>query len=91
MRRFMSGTLDDYLATKIAKKKALIDAYENAAEKIALGTMQSYTFDTGQTNQQVTKINLIKLTDAIDALYNQLVTLEARLTGCGVVIVRPAW
>lgn len=83
----MNGT---YLGARIAKTKELIEAYEDATLALA-GGAQSYTFDTGQTRHTVTKFDLEKLNAMIDTLYNRLAMLEARLTGSGVVNVRPGW
>jgi hypothetical protein len=69
---------------------AQIIAYEDAITALA-GGVQSYSLDTGQTRQTVTKLDLSALQKAIDAMYNRLVTLEARLNGSGTVTTRPAW
>jgi len=80
-----------FLADRITAIKAAIIAYEDAI--IALGTagVQSYTLDTGQTRQTVTRLEVSSLQRTVDRLYNTLATLEARLTGCGTVHARPAW
>jgi hypothetical protein len=80
-RTFIQGRID---ATK-----AQIIAYENAATALA-GGVQSYTLDTGQDRQTVTRLELRSIQKTIDQLYNRCVTLEARLNG-GTVIGRPGW
>lgn len=75
---------------RITATKAMIIAYEEAATALASG-VQSYTLDTGQSRQTVTKLDLIGIQTTIDSLYNRCATLEARLNGSGAVTVRPAW
>lgn len=80
-----------YIVEKITATKAQIDAYEAAV--LALGTaggIQSYTLDTGQTRQVVTRADLSSLNTMIDRLYNRLAVLQARLNGGG-LIGRPGW
>lgn len=62
--------------------RALIIEYETAALGLTQNTIQSYTIDTGQTKQTVTRSNLYSMTLALEGLYNRAATLEARL-GCG--------
>jgi len=80
-RAFIQGRID---ATKTQ-----IVAYETAAEALASGSVQTYTLDTGQTRQTVTRLNLTELQNTIDRLYNRCATLQARLTGGNTVQVRP--
>jgi hypothetical protein len=79
-----------FIQARIDSTKAQIVAYEDAVTALA-GGVQSYTLDTGQTRQTVTKLDLSALQKALDAMYNRLVTLEARLNGSGTVTTRPAW
>ena len=81
-RTFIQGRID---ATKLQ-----IVAYEDAAFALA-GGVQSYTLDTGQSRQTVTKLDLGAIQKNIDSLYNRCATLQARLTGNGTVTVIPAW
>ena len=78
-----------FIQQRIDKTKVLIIAYEDAAEALAAG-VQSYTLDTGQSRQTVTKLNLTELQNTIDRLYNRCATLGARLNG-GTLTARPAW
>jgi len=68
----------------------MIEAYETAIAALSTGTTQSYTLDTGQTRQTVTRQHVSSMQAALDSAYNRLVTLEARLNGA-VVQERPAW
>lgn len=76
-----------FFSDRIAVIKAQIILYENAIDVIA-GGVQSYTLDTGQSRQTVTKANLADLNRVLDSLYNRLATFLARVKGCGVTHVR---
>lgn len=80
-----------FLQDRITATKAQIVAYEDAALALGTGGAQSYTLDTGQTRQTVTKLDLPAIQRAIDSLYNRCATLEARLNGSGTITARPAW
>lgn len=80
-----------FIQARIDATKAEIIAYEDAALALATGGVQSYTLDTGQTRQTVTRLDLSSIQRTIDSLYNRCATLEARLNGSGTVTARPAW
>lgn len=80
----------EFIQARIDATKAQIIAYENAADALASG-VQSYTIDTGQTRQTVTKLDMRGIQNTLDQLYNRCATLEARLNGSGTVNVRPVW
>ncbi len=80
-----------FIQDRITATKKQIVEYENAASQLAIGGIQSYLIDTGQSEQRVTKFDLVALQRVIDSLYNRCTTLETRLTGSGVVIVRAGW
>lgn len=80
----------EFLQQRIDATKALIVAYEDAVTALVSGGVQTYTLDTGQSRQTVTRLELATLNRNIDSLYNRLATLQARLNG-GSVTVRPAW
>ena len=80
-----------FIKERITATKALIVAYEDAVT--ALGTqggVVSYTLDTGQSRQTVTRADISSLNRMLDSLYNRLATLEARMYG-GSLTARPAW
>lgn len=80
-----------FIKERITATKALIVAYEDAVT--ALGTqggVVSYTLDTGQSRQTVTRADISSLNRMLDSLYNRLATLEARLYGA-TLTARPAW
>lgn len=78
-----------FLSNRIAATEAAIIAYEDAFLAFA-DSAQSYTLDTGQDRQTVTRANLTEMRRNVDALYNRLSTLEARLFGSAIT-VQPAW
>jgi len=80
-----------FLQARIDATKAQMIAYEDAATALASGGVQSYTLDTGQSRQTVTRLDLDNLQKTIGSLYNRLATLEARLNGSGTITARPAW
>jgi len=80
-----------FIQDRINTTKQQIIAYEDAALALGNGSIQSYTLDTGQSTQTVTKLNLDSLQKVIDSLYNRCATLQTRLTGSGQVIGKPSW
>lgn len=80
-----------FIQARIDATKLQIVAYEDAA--LALGTagIQSYALDTGQSKQNVTKLDLDKIQKTIDSLYNRCATLQTRLNGSGSIIGAPSW
>jgi len=81
-----------FLAERITQTKLVIIAYEDAILALTgAGAIEEYMLNTGQSIQKVTRSNLKELNDTLDGLYNRLCTMQARQTGGGVVIGRPAW
>ena len=80
-----------FVKSRIDTIKLRIVAYEDAARALATDGTQLYTLDTGQSKITVTKLDLANIRATIDGLMNQLVVYEARLTGNGVLIVRPGF
>lgn len=79
-----------WLEDRIARKKELIVKYEDALDALASGA-QSYSLDTGQTRQVVTKANLTELRNVLAQFESDLSTLQMRLNGCGRFQARPGW
>lgn len=79
-----------FIQARIDATKLEIVAYEDALLALASG-VQSYSLDTGQSRQTVTKLDLSAINRTIESLYNRCATLEARLNGSGVVTARPGW
>jgi len=80
----------EFLQARIAATEAQIVAYESAVDALATG-VQSYTLDTGQTRQTVTRSDVSSLQRTLDTLYNRLATLNARAGNGGTTYVRPCW
>lgn len=80
----------EFLIERIAVTKLQIVAYEDAVLQLSNG-VTSYTLNTGQSQQTVSRASIPDLNKTLDSLYNRLVTLNARLNGSGVTRVRPAW
>lgn len=82
--------MEQFWREQIVSIQLQIVAYNAAITALGNG-VQSYNLNTGQSQQSVTRTNLGELTRTRDGLMNQLVTLNARITGSGVVQVVPAW
>lgn len=79
-----------FLRERITATKLAIAAYEDAQLALGVSGIQSYKLDTGQTVQNVTKLDLEWIPGMLDNLYNRCATMEARLNG-GTVTVVPGW
>lgn len=77
----MANSCDDtaFLEQQLASVEALITAYQAALTAFATGNVQSYTLDTGQTRQTVTKANLTEMDRQVDRLMNRRAVLRAQL------------
>lgn len=89
----MSGCCGDvaWIQERIDATKALILLYEEAITALSSGGIYSYTLDTGQTKQTVTKQQLSMLVSTLDSLENRLQYWQHRLCGGASVYVKPAW
>lgn len=88
----MSCCNNDFLRKRLAAIEALIEQYELALLAFSDDiNIQSYTLNTGQTTQTVTRLDVTRLQAALPSMYNQQVTLSARLNGCGTKIMGAAW
>lgn len=80
----------DRILAKIEKTEAMIDAIEDALLAFSTSNIQSYRLSTGQTDQTVTRANIVSLRGSLDSLENRRAVLRAQL-GCGQRYARPAW
>lgn len=78
-----------FVQDRITAVKAQIIAYETAILALTTGGIASYTLNTGQTTQTVTKLDIEKMDKAVDSLMNRLATLEARCGKGSTSIGRP--
>jgi len=70
--------------------RSLIQAYEEVLAKIAANPQRSYTINTGQTTETVSKKDDKAIMDLLERLYAQEEFWCGRLSGTGgVVYVRP--
>lgn len=76
---------------RIDATKAQIIMYEDAIMQLSTGVVQTYSLNTSQTTQSVTRFDLNRLQATLDSLMNRLATLEARVYGCGTINAGPAW
>lgn len=80
-----------FLQSRITNTEAIIIALEAALLAFATNTgLQSYTLDTGQTRQTVTRYDISSMKNTLNSQYNLLAVLCARRNGA-VTVVRPAF
>lgn len=79
-----------YWNARIVVVQEQIIKYEAAIDAIVTGGVETYLLDTGQSRQNVTKLDISRLQTALSHLFNRLVTIEAYNTGSGTITVRPA-
>jgi len=87
----MSMCDPQFIQQQIDIAVAQLDLYNDAINALVVQGVKSYSLNTGQTTQSVTKFDLIELQKTVDSLLNRIATLEARLKGCGTGIARPAF
>ena len=86
----MTATIDlTFIDARIAFYQSAITAIEAAILALESG-VQSYSLDTGQTRQTVTKANLGSLRLQLDNAVNQLTVWVARRSG-GTVTMGPGF
>lgn len=88
----MTDCCDDatFWKGRLDKKKEQLIAFDDAITALA-GGAQSYSLDTGQTRQVVTKANLSEMRIMVSKLESEIATLQQRLNGCGTFQMRPGW
>lgn len=79
------------IQAQITAAEAILAALNAAILALADPTVQKYTIDTGQSVQTVWRHDLASIIAQQSALMNQICTLQARLSGSGVVQMRPAF
>ncbi len=78
------------VATEITNTELLLDRISAALLALVDPTVLSYSLDSGQTVERVTRNTLRDLTATQSSLENRLCTLRARQTGSGAVLVVPS-
>lgn len=81
-----------FLEEQLSKLEASISEYQDAILALVKGGVFQYTLNTGQTIDTVTKIDVIRLQNQLDAmlnLYDRLCVRTAKRAN--VVYLRPAY
>lgn len=87
---YSSTTETTWLEARLTKTEALIEAYEDAILALATGA-QTYSLDTGQSRQTVTKAQLSQLRNALAELENRRAALQSRLHGTARIHITPGF
>lgn len=77
-----------FLQARIDAISAQITAYEDALTALASDNVRSYTLNTGQTVQTVTKRDVVRLSNMLDWLYTRYDLFYSRLNGGTSIYVR---
>jgi hypothetical protein len=83
--------MDTFCLDRLAATKALILVYDEAITKLVSGAVHSYTLDTGQSRQVVTRFDIASMQKILTSLENKVVTLEARCNRAYRTYGRPIW
>lgn len=81
---------DEFIQTQITRIEAMLTAYNDAIIAITTGQIQSYSLNTSQSVQTVTKHNIAAIQRQYSALLSQHESLCARIHG-GSVQARPCF
>lgn len=81
----------EFWQARLEATQAQIILYEDAIMQLSTGAVQSYSLNTSQTTQTVTRFDLNRLQVTLDSLYNRYATLKARIDGCGTINAGAAW
>lgn len=82
---------DEFLKSQIERTKTQIESVADAIDQLTAGAVQSYSIDTGQTKQSVTKVDLDMLHRRYDSLMNRYYMLKARCSGDNSFNAGSAW
>jgi hypothetical protein len=82
-----------FLTDRITATEAIIVAIEAAVVALSTAGVESYSLDTGQSVQRVTKADIARLNTQLDSTYNRYVMLCQRRDGPGggTMIARPGF
>jgi len=81
---------DSFWLNQLTKAKAQATELDEAIVFLYANPHKSYTLDTGQSSQQVSRPDLDSLQSQYDLLLNRISTLEARCNGASQQM-RPGW
>ncbi len=83
--------VDTFLQDQITVIETAITAYTNALVALGDGIL-SYTLDTGQTRQTVTKADIGTINKTLDSLYNRRdIFMQRTGATCSTIRVRPSF
>lgn len=80
----------DFWAERLEKAKQQLTALDEAISALESGA-QSYTLDTGQSRQTVTRHQIGDLYRRQEKLLEQIASLESRCSGGGAFVARPGF
>lgn len=72
----------------MAAIQLMIEAYETAIVALSSGTTKSYTINTGQTTESVTKKDIVRLQTGLDELIGRLQFWDMKLCNSGTILAR---
>lgn len=78
---------EQFWLDRITKAKAQVVLLEDAIDFLYANPHKSYSLDSGQGTQQVSRPDLQSLQDQSDGLLNKIATLEARCNGASQQII----
>lgn len=81
---------DSFWTDQLTLAKAQATALNTAILFLYANPHQSYTLDTGQSSQRVTRPDVERLQDQYDGLLNRIATLDARCNGASQQVI-PGW
>ena len=77
-----------FIDARIAAIQLAIVAYETALVSLSSGTVKSYTINDGQTTETVTKKDLVRLQQGLDALIGRLQFWDEQKCNRGTILAR---
>ena len=80
----------DFWRDQISKTETMIQGYIDAINFLIANPTESYTLDTGQTQQDVKRHNINNLQTQLDSLYNRYSVLCLRVNTTPTITI-PAW
>lgn len=83
--------MNEYWQARIEKKQTMLDAVDDALTTLLTGNVESYSLDTGQGVQKVTRLDIDMLRRLQEKLEADIATLHARANGGSVRVGVPTF
>ena len=83
-------SLADFYQERLEKAKEALIAVETAVLYLAENPTRSFRLDTGQSEEEVTRYDLVKLNSMIDSLQGRIDYYASKLS-CSTTINIPGW